>query len=1262
MSQKKTHRYPGVQPFQKEQAHLFFGRDEDTERLFDLILLEKLVVLFGKSGYGKSSLLNAGILPLLDKETAKGKRQYLPVQVRFNAYTGNNESLIGRFAFHFLMDLAPESTNHITFPDEQYPYSLWYIHKFARLGPDTTILLIFDQFEEFFTYPEAQQQEFKRQLAELLYADVPTYVKQNEDKHTPEEIAFLREKMDVKTIFSIRADRMSDLDRLKDKLPAILHKRCELRALSTTQAREALVEPARKAGDFLSPAFDWTDKALARILDEFSHDKQGREVGVEAFLLQVLAQNVESQLIRGDIADRDGNGTPDVSPEDLPDDLSNIFAEYYQNKINELPAASRLPARLLIEDGLVFATGEGDARRLSMDADVLMQQSGADKDLLKALEDTFLLRREVNTTGGWNYELSHDTLLKPVLDWREERRGEEQRELDRLEAEKAVLRARELEAQAAEERRRAEEAERLKVEAEKGRKWARLLGFFAGLVAIIAIGLGFFAVEKQRQQEKQSIRTYANDLAFKSLIALRDGDRTTAFRIAEFAQRYVDGDNLKVINALMQTLYQSQQPLPWASNLEGHTDGVCSVAFSPNGKLVATGSGDEKIKIWDLSTGKSLLTLEGDSSLIRSVAFTPDGSRLATGSENGYIKIWDLSTGKPIMMFGDGTAGVLSVTISPDGSRLATGLEDKMVIWDMKSGRVVLRLENDSNEFLSVAFSPDGSRLAISWRDNKTKIWDLSTSKSLLTLQGDDIVTSVSFSPDGSRLATGSGTTTRIWDLATGKTTQTLKGHSNEVTSVAFSPDGSHLATGSLDHTAKIWDAFTGKDIVTLKGHTDYVNSVAFSPDGLRLATASDDKTAKIWDLTILSLPGQLSQGVPTLEGHLEKVSCLTYSPDGRHLATGSFDKTVKIWDLTNKKNKMTLEGHTSHVWNASFSPDGSRLATFSFDKTVKIWDWVNGKVTLSLEGNSSNILSIAFSFDGLRLATGADNGIVKIWDLTTSKVIQTKKLGTIRGLAFSPDGNNLAICSKSGISNLVKIWDLSSGRVTTKLKDYGESNGSLDFSSDCKYLAVGLGNNNAQIWDLSSGSVVIEINGHKRPIRGIDFSPDGRWLATGSEDKTVKIWDLATGKSEVTLQGHRNAVRSVAFSPDGFRLATGSEDNTAKVWELTSNGWMETGGLEKRLAGLIQSQLTEYGLENLLDIRSDNEAILLSSGDTWQISAFAGLYADRISKSIPKKEDYERAKRLYQACIASGVDSEYFEQRLAYLEQAWRIRARRWR
>lgn len=424
MSQQNF-RYPGVQPFQRSQSDRFFGRDDDSARFLSLILQEKLCVLYGKSGYGKSSLLNAGIQPRLDAETAKGKRRYVAVPIRFLAAGGQgDDNLFGQFDFHLTraMEAAgiPKAADAAALPD-----TLWGCFKTWQTDPGTVFVLLFDQFEELFSYKAEQQLAFRQQLAELLYSDYPQFLEENEATLPPETVARLAEKTNVHTVLAIRADRVSELDRLRDHLPKIREKWFELRALNREQAKDALVKPASKEGDFISSKFKWSKEALNLILHEFSRDKQGREVGVEAFLLQVLAQNVERQVARGEITDHEEEGLIIVRPEDLPTDLSNIFSKYYRNKIKELPHHQQLSARKLIEDGLIFTSREGEIRRLSMDVGVLMRQSGADAALFKALEDTFLLRREVNTTGGWNYELSHDTLLKPVLDWREERLREE---------------------------------------------------------------------------------------------------------------------------------------------------------------------------------------------------------------------------------------------------------------------------------------------------------------------------------------------------------------------------------------------------------------------------------------------------------------------------------------------------------------------------------------------------------------------------------------------------------------------------------------------------------------------------------------------------------------------------------------------------------------------------------------------------------------------------------------------------------------------
>ncbi|MBC5797544.1 trypsin-like peptidase domain-containing protein [Sphaerospermopsis sp. LEGE 00249] len=295
--------------------------------------------------------------------------------------------------------------------------------------------------------------------------------------------------------------------------------------------------------------------------------------------------------------------------------------------------------------------------------------------------------------------------------------------------------------------------------------------------------------------------------------------------------------------------------VPWSSStlvntLTGHSSLVRSVAFSPDGQTLASGSYDNTIKLWDVATGKSIATLTGHSYLVNSVAFSPDGKTLASGSGDDTIKLWDVATGKSIATLTGHSEWVNSVAFSPDGKTLASGsLDNTIKLWDVATGKSIATLTGHSSRVISVAFSPDGKTLASGSFDNTIKLWDVPTGKSIATLTGhSDGVSSVAFSPDGKTLASGSfDNTIKLWDVATGREIATLTGHSTLVISVAFSPDGKTLAFGSHDNTIKLWDVATGKSIATLTGHSESVYSVAFSPDGKTLVSGSGDGTIKIW-------------------------------------------------------------------------------------------------------------------------------------------------------------------------------------------------------------------------------------------------------------------------------------------------------------------------------------------------------------------------------------------------------------------------------
>ncbi|RYP19456.1 hypothetical protein DL767_009644 [Monosporascus sp. MG133] len=341
-------------------------------------------------------------------------------------------------------------------------------------------------------------------------------------------------------------------------------------------------------------------------------------------------------------------------------------------------------------------------------------------------------------------------------------------------------------------------------------------------------------------------------------------------------------DNFECLKEIIKFCAVERNWSACLSTLAGHDDSVFSVAFSPDGSRLASGSDDRTVKVWDAATGACLSTLAGHRDLVISVAFSPDGSRLASGSWDCTVKVWDAATGACLLMLEGHGDLVNSVTFSPDGRRLASGSDDCTV-----------------------------------------KVWDAATGACLSTLAGHgDLVISVAFSPDGSRLASGSNDcTVKVWDAATGACLSTLEGHGDSVKSVAFSPDGSRLASGSWDCTIKVWDAVTGAYLSMLEGHRDLVYSVAFSPDGSRLASGSDDCAVKVWDATTGAC-------LSTFEGHGDSVKSVAFSPDGSRLASGSWDCTVKVWDAATGACLSTLEGHGGSVWSVAFSPDGNYLIT----------------------------------------------------------------------------------------------------------------------------------------------------------------------------------------------------------------------------------------------------------------------------------------------------------------------------------------------
>jgi len=597
---------------------------------------------------------------------------------------------------------------------------------------------------------------------------------------------------------------------------------------------------------------------------------------------------------------------------------------------------------------------------------------------------------------------------------------------------------------------------------------------------------------------------------------------------------------------------------------------ILSVAFSPDGKLYATGDTNH-INLCQVADGKLRFHYDEHTKWIRSVAFSPDGNLLASGSDDQTVKLWNVQTCVCIKTLHGHTSRVRSVAFapqrcanSPDGNLLASGSDDQTIkFWRVSDGKCLKTLRGHTSWVWSVAFSPDGNLLASGSDDQTVKLWDVHTGKCLKTLPGNThSVWSVAFSPDGKVLASGSeDKTVKLWSVSDGKCLKTLQGHTNWVWSVAFSPDGNLLASGSEDKTVKLWSVSNGKCLKTLPGHGNWVRSIAFSPDGNLLVSGSEDQTVKLWDVGT-------GVCIKTLQGYIYWVRSVAFSPDGNLLASASEDKTVRLWSVSEGKCLKTLQGHTSWVRSVAFSPDGNLLASASEDKTVKLWDAQRGECLLTLQGHISWVQSVAFSPQGRTLASGSDDQSVKLWDVQTGECLLTLQghNNRVQSVAFSPDGKLLASGSED---QTVRLWDVHSGKCLSTFEGHTSWIRSVAFSPNGKVLASGGEDQTVRLWDIRDGRCLFTLQEHTSWIRSVAFSPDGKLLATGSDDQTVKLWSVSDGKCLKTLEGHTNWVWSVVFSPEGATLASGSQDETIMLWDVHTGECLKTLRANKPYEGM---------------------------------------------------------------------------------------------
>jgi WD40 repeat protein/serine/threonine protein kinase len=1134
--------YKGLRAFQESDAGDFFGRKTLVDRLLNRLseadANARFLAVVGPSGSGKSSAVKAGLIPVIRHGGVQDSRDWFIAQM-----TPGTQPFIELEASLLRVAVNPPPT----LVEQLRTSDKGLLQVVNQLLPvdDGDLLLVIDQFEEIFTLT-TDEAERARFLNSLL-------------------AAVSDENSRLRIVVTLRAD-FYDRPLLYPDFGDLIRKRTEIvLPLSSTEIEQAITGPAERIGMRFEPGL------VSAIVGDVSQQPGG--LPLLQFALTELFERRDGFTLTQSAYTESGG---------VLGSLARRADEVY----DQLDPAGQESARQLFLRLVTLGEGTEDTRRRILQSEVLASNAVNKRSMQNVIE-AFLKFRLLTAdyeplTRTPTIEIAHEALIRVwarLKSWLNANR-DNLRLYQRLAvattewlnigrdgsylASGARLTQFETLMAGAALPLTADETQYIESSiVARQRATSRLRLFVVGLAvfSIIALIFAFVAVDRQRAADEQANISRSRELAVTALTGIPQNDLALLLSL----EALKSADTFEARNSLLSAL-QSQPHI--VRYLPNPSAAVRTIAISPDGGRLVSGSADNNLIIWDVETGQPIGSpLIGHTGSINNVAFSPDGKLIASASADTTIRLWNADTGESV---GDPLTGhtdaVWSVAFSPDGQTLASASADlSIIIWDVTTREPIGEpLTGHEDIVYTVAFSPDGKILASGSGDYTIRLWDAATWKPIGdALEAANWVLSLAFNPNTGLLAsTGYDNDVTFWDATTGEQLNVVTtGHQGFVRQVTFSADGQFFATASQDHTLRLWDATTGEQIgEPFAAHTDDVWSATFIPTSDHLLSSGEDGKIIEWNVEA-AFPIQ-----HRLIGHENAVIAVAYSPDGAQLASAGGnisglggDNVIRLWDTTTGELQTTLTGHEQYVSSLVFSPIGNRLASASNDQTIRLWNLETGETVQILDIHERSFLTyLAFSPNGKLLASGGDNGTINLWDAETGNPAADPLLGhtaAILSLTFSPDGKLLA----SGSNDRTAIlWDIAAHKMLfDPLTGHRDSTTSVVFSPDGTRLAGGSDDDSIIMWDVKTGQTIGQPFVGTDFITGIDFSPNGQLLASGSADQQMLLWDVSRGETlGKAFIGHTGRINSLAYNPNGLNVATGSLDSSVILWDVSLASW----------------------------------------------------------------------------------------------------------